>query len=172
MTILQTDRLLLREFTPDDASFMLELLTSPPWLRFIGDRGVRTIDDARQYIQNGPMKSYTDFGFGGYLVQLKAGHQPIGLCGLFRRETLPDIDLGFAFIPGYEGKGYGYEVASALLNYAQNQLHLARITAFCDPANQASIRLIEKLGLRFEKPIQFNGKVSSMYSVNLSGRSV
>jgi [ribosomal protein S5]-alanine N-acetyltransferase len=171
MTILETDRLVLRQFTADDAPFMLDLLTSPPWLRFIGDRGVRTIDDARQYIQNGPMKSYAEFGFGGYLVQLKAADQLIGLCGLFRRETLPDIDLGFAFIPGYEGKGYGYEVASALLSYAKNQLHLDRITAFCDPENQASIRLIEKLGLRFEKPIQFNGKESSMYSVNLSSRS-
>jgi RimJ/RimL family protein N-acetyltransferase len=166
MTILKTDRLVLRQFTPDDAPFMLDLLNSPPWLRFIGDRGVRTLDDAGHYIQNGPLKSYSEFGFGGYLVQLKEGDLPIGLCGLFRRETLPDVDLGFAFLPGYEGRGYGYEVSSALLDYALTQLKLERITAFCDPENQASIRLIEKLGLRFEKSVQFNGKAKWLYSID------
>jgi RimJ/RimL family protein N-acetyltransferase len=166
MTILETDRLVLRQFTLDDAPFMLELVNSPPWLRFIGDRGVRTLDEARQYLQHGPLKNYAEFGFGGYLVQLKDGEVPIGLCGLFRRDTLPDVDLGFAFLPGYEGKGYGYEVAAPLLTYAQNQLHLNRITAFCNPENQASIRLIEKLGLHFEKIIQFNGHESSLYSIN------
>jgi RimJ/RimL family protein N-acetyltransferase len=166
MTILKTDRLVLRQFTPDDAPFMLDLLNSPPWLRFIGDRGVRTLDDAGHYIQNGPLKSYSEFGFGGYLVQLKEGDLPIGLCGLFRRETLPDVDLGFAFLPGYEGRGYGYEVSSALLDYALTRLKLERITAFCDPENQASIRLIEKLGLRFEKSVQFNGKAKWLYSID------
>jgi RimJ/RimL family protein N-acetyltransferase len=166
MTILETDRLVLRQFTPDDAPFMLDLLNSPPWLRFIGDRGVRTLEDAGHYIQNGPLKSYSEFGFGGYLVQLKEGDLPIGLCGLFRRETLPDVDLGFAFLPGYEGRGYGYEVSSALLDYALTQLKLERITAFCDPENQASIRLIEKLGLRFEKSVQFNGKAKWLYSID------
>jgi RimJ/RimL family protein N-acetyltransferase len=167
MIILETDRLVLRQFTPDDAPFMLALLNSPPWLRFIGDRGVRTLEDARHYIQNGPLKSYLGFGFGGYLVQLRKGDLPIGLCGLFRRETLPDVDLGFAFLPGYEGRGYSYEVSSALLDYAQTQLKIERITAFCDAENQASIRLIEKLGLRFERRIQFDGKASLLYSRNL-----
>ncbi|GAB3763525.1 GNAT family N-acetyltransferase [Spirosoma pomorum] len=171
MIILETERLVLRQFTPDDAPFMLALLNSPPWLRFIGDRGVRTLEDARQYIQSEPLKSYAEFGFGGYLVLLKKDDRPIGLCGLFKRDTLPDVDLGFAFLPGYEGRGYGYEVSSALLDYAQTQLKLERITAFCDPENQASIRLIEKLGLRFEKRIQFNGEASLLYSRNLAIRS-
>ncbi|MBD2752367.1 GNAT family N-acetyltransferase [Spirosoma validum] len=169
--MLETERLLLEEFSPDDAAFMLELLNTPTWLQYIGDRGVKTLDEARQYILDGPIKSYQQFGFGPYLVKLKTNDLPIGLCGLFRRETLEDIDIGFAFLPDYAGNGYGYESASAVMTYATENLGLTRITGLTTAANQYSIRLLEKLGLRFEKKIQFraDGEESLLYSINLYG---
>ena len=169
MTVLETDRLLIDEFSVDDAAFMLELLNTPTWLQFIGDRGVKTLDEARQYILNGPIKSYNQFGFGPYVVKLKASGLPIGLCGLHRRETLDDIDIGFAFLPEYAGKGYGYESASAVLIYAATDLGLTRVTGITRRTNHNSIRLLEKLGLQFEKEIQFRpvGEKSLLFSVTL-----
>src|SRR5688572_10804905 len=96
MTALTTDRLILRELTLDDAEFILGLVNEPSWLRFIGDRGVRTLDDARAYISNGPMKSYERNGFGLYLTALKGAGTPIGMCGLIKRDGLDDVDVGFA----------------------------------------------------------------------------
>jgi RimJ/RimL family protein N-acetyltransferase len=160
---LTTDRLTLRRLIIADAPFMLVLLNSPLWLRFIGDRNVHTADEARQYIENGAMSSYEQYGFGTYWVGLRETGEAIGTCGLHRRDTLPDIDLGFAFLPGFEGKGYGYEAASAVLTHATNELKLTRLTAFCNPENRASIGLIEKLGFRFERQIQYGEKESLLY---------
>ncbi len=160
---LTTERLTIRQLTPADAPFMLALLNSPLWLRFIGDRNVHTLEDAARYIENGAMQSYEQHGFGSYRVSLRDTGEVIGTCGLFRRDTLPDIDLGFAFLPGYEWKGYGYESASAVLAYATNELKLARLTAFCNPENRASIALIEKLGFQFERRIQYGEKESLLY---------
>ncbi len=167
--MLETDRLLIDKFSVDEAAFVLELLNTPSWLAFIGDRGVRTLDDAHQYILNGPLKSYERFGFGPYVVKLKSHAVPIGLCGLHKRETLDDIDIGFAFLPEYAGKGYGYESASAVLNYAATVLGLTRITGITKPTNQNSIRLLEKLGLQFEKKINFSadGKESLLFGIAL-----
>jgi RimJ/RimL family protein N-acetyltransferase len=153
--MIETDRLLLEKFSVDDAAFMLELLNTPSWIEFIGDRNVRTLDEARQYILNGAMKTYEQFGFGPYLVKLRTGDVPIGLCGLFKRETLEDIDIGFAFLPEHAGKGYGYESASAVITYATATLGLTRITGITTAVNHNSIRLLEKLGLRFEKKLMF-----------------
>ncbi len=168
---LTTERLTIRQLTPADAPFMLALLNSPLWLRFIGDRNVHTLEEAARYIENGAMRSYEQYGFGSYRVGLRDTGEVIGTCGLFRRDTLPDIDLGFAFLPGYEGKGYGYESASAVLTYATNELKLARLTAFCNPENRASTALIEKLGFQFEKRIQYGEKESLLYGKQVASVS-
>lgn len=167
--MLETDRLLLEKFSVADAAFILELVNTPAWLQFIGDRNVHTLDDARQYILNGPLKSYEQHGFGAYLVKLKASGIPIGMCGLFKREMLDDADIGFAFLPDYMAKGYGYESSLAVMTYAADQLGLTRITGITSAANQYSIRLLEKLRLRFEKKIRFreDGEESLLYGVTV-----
>ncbi|GAB4026808.1 GNAT family N-acetyltransferase [Spirosoma koreense] len=167
--MIETKRLQLVNFSVEDAAFVLDLLNSSTWLEFIGDRGVRTLDDARLYIQNGPLKSYEQFGFGPYLVRQKENGRPVGLCGLFKRETLPDVDIGFAVLPAYAGRGYGYESATAVITYATNRLGLARLTGLTTADNTPSIQLLEKLGLRFEKKIRFrdDGKESLLYGMPL-----
>ena len=148
---LETDRLLLRKFDLSDAPFIVELLNSPGWLEYIGDRNVKTEEDARAYLANGPIKSYAINGFGLSMVILKDGKIPIGACGLLKRDFLDDADIGFAFLPDYNGKGYGYESASAVMSYAKNELNLSRILAFTVPYNVVSIKLLEKIGFHFEK---------------------
>ena len=151
MTLLETKRLILREFTFDDAAFILTLLNEPSFIRYINDKNVRNLEDARQYIVNGPMASYARNGFGLYLVELKDTAVPIGMCGLLKREELPDADIGFAFLPDYWGKGFALESATAVLNDARERLGLKRVLAIVMPENNASIKLLEKLGMRFER---------------------
>ena len=151
MTPLETDRLILRHFNPDDAPFILALLNEPSFLRYIGDKKVRTLDDARQYISNGPIATYAQHGFGLYQVELKEAHTPIGMCGLLKREELPHPDIGFAFLPDFWNKGFAYEAATAVLTEARERLQLDRILAIVNPDNEASIRLLEKLGFNFEQ---------------------
>ncbi|HKV35018.1 MAG TPA: GNAT family N-acetyltransferase [Pyrinomonadaceae bacterium] len=151
MLVLETERLLLRPSTTDDAPFVLTLLNEPSFLRFIGDKKVRNLDDARQYLLNGPIASYERHGFGLLLVELKDSKTPAGMCGLLKREELPDPDIGFAFIPDYWGKGFAFEAATAVMNDARERLKLNRILALVDPANDASIKLLERLGLSFQR---------------------
>ena len=144
----------------NDAPFMLELLNTPTWLQFIGDRNVHTIADAKNYLLNGSLKSYQEHGFGFYAVIEKAetldkSGQTIGICGLIKRDTLPDIDIGFAFLPNLLSKGFGFEAASAILDYARNVLNIKRIIAIVNPDNEKSIGLIKKIGMKFEKMIIF-----------------
>ena len=154
MKVIETDRLILRWLTTDDAAFMLELLNDPSWLRFIGDRGVRTLEDARNYILTGPMEMYSRLGFGLYLTELKdEGRTPIGICGLIKRDSLEDVDLGFAFLSRFQSKGYGFEAASATLAYGREQLGLKRIVAITSEDNEGSSRLLEKIGMKFERMI-------------------
>ncbi len=153
MKILETERLLLRRLTAGDAAFILELLNEPAFLENIGDRGARTLADARRYIARGPVASYRKFGFGLYLVELKDSGAPIGICGLLKRESLEDVDIGFAFLRRYWSQGYARESAAAVMHYGWTTLRLQRIVAITKPTNQASIALLEKLGLRFEKII-------------------
>ncbi|MED4908617.1 GNAT family N-acetyltransferase [Brevibacillus centrosporus] len=154
MIVLETERLHLRYQTLDDAPFILELVNDPAWLQFIGDRGVRTLDDARSYIANGAIKSYERDGFGFYLVERKEDHTLLGMCGLVKREGLEDVDIGFAFLPDYRSKGYAYEAASAVMQYAKETLGLTRVVAITTQDNHSSGRLLEKLGLRFERLVQ------------------
>lgn len=151
--ILQTQRLLLRQFNLQDADFILQLLNTPNWLKFIGDKGVRTREDAIEYLENGPIKSYNENGFGLWLVALKETDTPIGMCGLVNRESLQDIDIGFAFLPEFMHLGYGYEIASATLKYGKEVLDLSKIVAITDPKNIASIKLLTKIGLSFKKTL-------------------
>jgi RimJ/RimL family protein N-acetyltransferase len=140
----------------DDAEFILELLNEPSFLRFIGDKGVRTLDDARNYILNGPVDMYNRLGFGLYLTELKEGAVPIGICGLIKRDSLEDVDIGFAFLPKFWSKGYAYEAANAVMTYGKTVLGINRIVAITSPDNYASGRLLEKLGLRFERMIHLS----------------
>lgn len=155
-TVIETERLILRKFTVDDAPFMLELLNTPSWLRFIGDRNVHSIEEAEQFLINGNIKSYEIYGFGFYAVIEKSSQELIGMCGLKKRDSLEDVDIGFAFMPNFMGKGYGFEAASATLEYAQSMLKLKKVIAIVDPENQLSIALIKKIGLQFEKMIQLS----------------
>jgi RimJ/RimL family protein N-acetyltransferase len=156
MQVLETDRLILRWLTVEDAAFILELVNDPSWLQFIGDRGVRTLEDARNYILKGPVEMYGRLGFGLYLVELKDEGVPIGMCGLIKRDSLKDVDIGFAFLPSFRGRGYAYEAASAVLAYGKSTLGLERIVAIVSPGNDRSIRLLEKLGLQFEQRVQLS----------------
>lgn len=154
--VMETDRLVLRRLSAADAEFIRELVNEPSWLRFIGDRGVRTVEDAREYIARGPAASYERFGFGLYLTESKEGGVPAGICGLVKRESLEDVDLGFAFLPRFWGRGYAYESAAAVLEYARSALGLKRLVAVTAPDNHASIRLLEKLGFRFERMVRLS----------------
>lgn len=149
MLVLETERLLLRPFTTDDAPFALTLLNEPSFLRFIGDKKVRTIEDARQYILNGPMACYQQNDFGLLVIELRDSHTPIGMCGLLKREELPHPDMGFAFLPDYWGQGFAFEAANAVLNDARERLKLNEILAIVNPDNDASINLLGRLGFRF-----------------------
>ena len=153
VTILATKRLALRRLSPADADFILELLNDPSFLRFIGDKCVRNADDAREYILEGPVASYQRNGFGLWLVELKDSGVPVGMCGLLKRESLPDVDIGFAFLPAYRSRGYAFEAASAVLHYGRTEFGLKRIVAITDPENAGSIRVLERIGMRFERMI-------------------
>ena len=154
MTVLETQRLVLRRLCADDAEFILELLNQPSFLRYIGDKGVRNAEDAIRYIQTGPVASYDRFGFGLYLVELKESGVSIGMCGLLKRDSLPDVDVGFAFLPGYWSQGFAFEAAAAVMAYGREVLGLRRIVAITSLDNAASIKLLEKIGLRFERLIK------------------
>jgi RimJ/RimL family protein N-acetyltransferase len=152
--VLVTQRLRLRHATTADREFALALVNDPDFVRNIGDRGVRTPADAERYLQDGPIASYEKFGFGMYIVELKDSHTPIGFCGFVRRDWLPDVDIGFAFLPQYRSQGYALESASAVKAYGCNVLGLRRIVAIVSPGNADSIRLLERLGLRFESTVR------------------
>jgi len=156
MKILETERLVLRQFTFEDADFILRLLNEPSFIQNIGDRGVRTLEDARSYILRVPIASYEKNGFGLYLVILKESGQSIGMCGLIKRDQLEDVDIGYAFLPEFWSKGYAVEAALAVKEYARDVIGLKRLIAITDPENQASIRVLEKIGLRFEKMVRLS----------------
>ena len=163
MTVLETERLILRQLNIDDAEFILTLLNEPAFLRYIGDKKVRSLDDARQYILNGPMASYERHGFGLNCVELRESHTPIGMCGLLKRVELPEPDIGFALLPDFRSQGFAFEAAEAVLRDARD---LQRILAITSLDNDASINLLERLGFRFEKIVQLspNGEQLRLFS--------
>jgi len=146
--ITSTERLNLREFTHDDAKFVIALLNSEGWIKYIGERNVKTEEDAKAYLSNGIMKGYVEKGYGFYLVELKEDKTPIGMCGLIKRDSLPHTDIGFAFLPEFEGKGYAFEAATATMILARERFKLNTILAITLPSNERCITLLEKIGLR------------------------
>lgn len=148
--VLETDRLFLRHLTPDDDAFILELLNEPGFLQNIGDREVRSLEDAQRYVIDGPAASYAKQGFGLWWVGLKATGEPVGICGLIKRDVLEDPDIGYAFLERFSGRGYASEAGAAVLDYGRRTLGLGRIVAITKPDNDGSIRVLEKIGLRFE----------------------
>ena len=156
MKILETDRLILRQLSTEDAAFILELVNEPSFIQNIGDRGVRTLEDARVYILRVAISSYEKNGFGLYLVELKDSGESIGMCGLIKRAELENVDIGYAFLPRFWLKGYAVEAAAAVKAYARDVLGLKRLVAITDPANQGSIRVLEKIGLKYEKMVRLS----------------
>lgn len=156
--IFETERLILRKLDLEDDAFIVSLLNTPQWLQYIGDRNVHSLADARAYLLKGPMASYEKNGFGLSLVALKDSGTAIGMCGLLRRDTLDAPDIGFAFLPEYAGKGYGYEIASSLIAYARSAWNLDRILAITLPDNLRSLQLLKKMGFQFQRNIKFNNE--------------
>ncbi|MCY9822773.1 GNAT family N-acetyltransferase [Aeromonas media] len=142
-----SERLILRELNTDDAPFILELLNDPDFHRYIGDRGIRTLDDAENYIQQGPAVSYAQHGHGLYLVMRREDEAKLGICGLIKRDTLPCEDIGYAFLPAWRGQGYGIEAAQAAIKDGRERLCIERVIAIVTPGNERSVALLGKLGL-------------------------
>jgi len=161
-SILETERLSLREFNTTDAAFIIQLLNSEGWLKFIGDRHIKTLEQAENYLTNGPMKSYSVNGFGLSMVELKNTHTPIGMCGIIKRDNLPDIDIGFAFLEEFMGNGYAFEIAQATINFAKENLQKETILAITIPTNVRSINLLKKIGMKFEKNFSFEGSTEEL----------
>jgi RimJ/RimL family protein N-acetyltransferase len=175
MSVIETARMSLREFTLGDAGFILELLNEPGFLRHIGDKGVRNLSDARSYIEQGPLDSYRRHGFGLYSCCLRTGPDTLlGMCGLVKREGLPDPDLGYAFLQRHWGRGYAVESAAASLDYAITQLKLPRILAITSLDNEPSMRVLEKIGMTFERLIQLShsGEEVKLFCLSAAHRSV
>ena len=154
MKVLETERLVLRWLTPADAPFILELLNDPGWLRFIGDRGVRTVEDARSYLLEGTIAMVERLGFGLYLTERKADNMPMGICGLIKRDGLDDVDIGFAFLPAFTCKGYAVEAAIATMAFGKSTFGLKRIVGIASRDNVSSNKLLEKIGLKFERMVR------------------
>ncbi|HUD96600.1 MAG TPA: GNAT family N-acetyltransferase [Woeseiaceae bacterium] len=169
---MQTERLMLRPFSPDDADFILAVLNDRDFMRFVGDRQVRSIEHAKAYLQTGPIASYARHGFGLYAVELKAAHEPVGMCGLLQRASLPDPDIGFAFLPAWRAQGLALEAAQAVLAEARDRWSLARVLAIVDPANERSIGLLRALGMTFLdlRPDDRNGGELACYSIEFPAR--
>jgi RimJ/RimL family protein N-acetyltransferase len=152
--MLHTPRLLIDPLTEDDAPFMLALLNDPDFILHIADRGVRSVDQARQYLRDGPLLSYQENGFGLWAVRPGEGGEPIGICGLVKRATLADVDIGYAFLPAARGRGLAVEATRAVLDHATHGLGLRRLLAIVTPGNQPSRKLLESLGFAYESMIQ------------------
>ena len=164
---LDTERLAIRPFTEGDAAFILELVNDADWLRFIGDKNVHSVDDARRYLHDGPLAMFAQHGVGLCCVERHSDGNALGMCGLIKRDSLDDIDLGFAFLPAARGQGYAREAAAAMLEHGFKALALKRIVAITDIDNAASARVLEAVGFRFERllPAAADGKVLRLFAI-------
>jgi len=152
-TFCESERLLLRRARPADAAFMLKLLNQASWIRNIGDRGVRTLDDAVGYIRKGPADSYARHGYGLWLVELKETGEPLGVSGLMHRDTLPAPDIGYAFVPRHWSRGYAVESCTAVRDHALRTLALPQLLAIVSPGNDASVKVLERIGMSYVKMV-------------------
>lgn len=151
MDIISTERLHLRVMRLDDAEFYLRLVNEPTFISNIRDKGIRTLDESRASIETGALASQEKFGFSFYLVEDRTTHLPMGICGLTKRDSLDDVDLGYAFLPEFCGQGYAYEAALAVLTHTKNSLPIKQLAAITSPTNERSNRLLIKLGFIFQK---------------------
>ncbi|MDB4914901.1 MAG: GCN5-related N-acetyltransferase [Gemmatimonadetes bacterium] len=165
--MLHTERLTLSRFTVHDADFILGLLNEPSFHRFIGDRGIRVLDDANRYILDGPVASYEQHGFGLYRVALTDSNVSIGMCGLLKRPTLDDVDIGFAFLSAAWGNGYAIESAMAVVEHAKNDVGLTRLAAIVSPENAASRAVLARLGFMYERTTRLTAE---SHDVDVFGR--
>jgi ribosomal-protein-alanine N-acetyltransferase len=163
MPLPKTKRLSFHEFTLNDAPFLLHLLNTPGWIKYIGDRGVRTIEEAENYLSARLIPSYAQYGFGFYLIRQKEDKIPVGMCGVIKRASLDDVDIGYAFLPDFSGKGYACEAAAATLLFAKTTLKIKRIVAITQMDNDRSIRLLEKIGMKCENKIVLQGETTELY---------
>lgn len=157
MTLIETERFNLREVAAEDAAFIMELVNEPLWKQNIGERNVNSLEDARAFIERAFTGSYKNNGFGLYLVELKNTGEPVGISGLVKRDSLPDPDIGFAFLSKFHGRGYATEAGHAILKHARETLGIQRILAITTPANDASGNVLEKIGLKFKEVIKLDG---------------
>ncbi|PEP72881.1 alanine acetyltransferase [Bacillus wiedmannii] len=167
MIILETERIVLRWFHIKDAPFILELVNDPAWIQFIGDKRIKNLEDAKKYILNGPVDMYNKMGFGLYLVERKEDLTPLGMCGLIKRDSLEDVDIGFAFLEKFRSNGYGFESASAVIQYGVQKLGLKRIVAITTIDNINSGKLLEKIGFQFEKIISDSRENLKLFGYNI-----
>jgi ribosomal-protein-alanine N-acetyltransferase len=151
MKTIESERLFLRPLTLEDGEFIVQLLNTDGFIKYIGDRNVKTIEQAKNYLLNGPLKSYETNGFGLSLAELKTDKTPVGMCGLLRRDYLDHPDIGFAFLPDHTGKGYAYEIVKEIIHDGLDRLQMEKILAIVLPENTSSIKLLEKVGFRYEK---------------------
>jgi RimJ/RimL family protein N-acetyltransferase len=167
LNVAETERLLVRWLDAGDSAFIFELVNEPSWIQYIGDKGVKTLQDALRYIENGPMAMYKRAGFGLYMVELRQMGEPIGICGLIKRDTLEDVDLGFAFLPRFWRNGYAFEAATAVVSYGRKVLGLRRIVAILSQDNLRSSKLLEKLGFCFEGTVTLhpNDEELKLYAI-------
>ncbi len=165
MKILETERLILRHVEKSDGEFMLDLLNQPSFIKYIGDRNVRTIEQAIEFIETRYTKSYDDNGYGLYLVELKDDKSKIGVCGFVKRPEFVTADIGFAFLPQFEGCGYAYESANACMKFGKQVLNFERVVAITTQNNIRSGKLLEKIGFNFEKLIDMpSNEVLKLFS--------
>src|SRR5687768_8461812 len=166
---LETARLTLRRLDFDDAPFLIGLLNQPSFIAHIGDRGVRNVEDANRYLRDGPMSMYQRYGFGLWHLSQRSDGAPIGMCGLLRRDTLPDVDVGYALLPQFWGRGFAFEAVEATLRHGADKFGLQRVIGVVSEGNTASIRVLEKVGMRYEGMISMR---AGEPDVRLYGRSL
>ncbi len=160
--VIETERLVLSRLSMQDAAFMLELVNDPAWIRYIGDRGIRTLDDAAEYIRQGPLAMYAAYGYGLLRVARRGGGEAIGICGLLQRDFLEDVDLGFALLARFRGRGYALEAARAVVSDARKTLGLARLVAITAQGNEGSSKILERLGFGFERMVAYPGEADPL----------
>ena len=165
MIVCETERLQIRQFNSGDLNFIIKLLNEPSFIKNIADKGVRTKEDALKYLQDGPMASYEKIGFGLSMVELKDASTPIGMCGLLKRDELDDVDIGYALLTEYAGKGYAQEAAVAVLKNGNEVHQLARIIAVTSPTNSSSIGLLKKLGFEYESMVELYGVDNKLFAI-------
>ena len=168
MQILETNRLILREVTLDDGQFIFDLLNTPKFKKYIGDRGVNSLEESREFIDTKYRQSYIDHGYGLYAIETKDDGKSVGVCGFVRRDTLPGPDIGFAFLPEFEGKGYGFESAKAVMDFGRDTLGFTNLFAITSQDNEVSGKLLAKLGFTFGELISMpNGETLKLFKTQL-----